>query len=181
MIKQIHVNIPPRHLDGNDLWYQFMVPKSLFTLNVMFQMNFGWKWYRTTSRFICVFLCFPIMVFKWNKGNFKSNLSSLKCTCCCFFFKENNDFFSIFFFQTRMQSLCPHPNAVYRNIYHAITSMVTKEGLLAPLRGMNVVAIGAGPAHALYFSTYEATKKFINGNQTKYNPISHGRYLVIIT
>ena len=80
-----------------------------------------------------------------------------------------------------MQSLCPHPHAVYRNIYHAITSMVTKEGLLAPLRGMNVVAIGAGPAHALYFSTYEATKKFINGNQTKYNPISHGRYLVIIS
>lgn len=77
--------------------------------------------------------------------------------------------------QTRMQSLCPHPNAVYRSIYHAMTSMVTKEGLLAPLRGINVVALGAGPAHALYFSTYEATKQFINGNQTKYNPISHGR------
>lgn len=74
-----------------------------------------------------------------------------------------------------MQSLCPHPNAVYRSIYHAMTSMVTKEGLLAPLRGINVVALGAGPAHALYFSTYEATKQFINGNQTKYNPISHGR------
>lgn len=78
-----------------------------------------------------------------------------------------------------MQSLCPHPNAVYKNISHAITSMVKKEGVLTPLRGMNVVALGAGPAHALYFSTYEATKKFINGNQTTYNPVSHGRYSLI--
>ena len=53
--------------------------------------------------------------------------------------------------------------------------MMTKEGLLTPLRGINVVAVGAGPAHALYFSTYEATKKFINGNQKAYNPISYGR------
>ena len=98
------------------------------------------------------------------------------------FLRKNNDmFFPGIFLQTRMQSLCPHPNAVYRNIYHAITSMVTKEGVLAPLRGMTVVAIGAGPAHALYFSTYEATKKFINGNQTKYNPISHGRCSVILS
>ena len=80
-----------------------------------------------------------------------------------------------------MQSLRPHPNAVYRNMHHALKSMMTKEGLLTPLRGMNVVAIGAGPAHALYFSTYEATKKFINGNQKAYNPISHGRYHYVQT
>jgi len=97
-------------------------------------------------------------------------------------FKKNEDLFIPgIVLQTRMQSLCPHPNAVYRSIYHAITSMVTKEGVAAPLRGMTVVAIGAGPAHALYFSTYEATKKFINGNQTKYNPISHGKWSVIIS
>ena len=50
-----------------------------------------------------------------------------------------------------------------------------KEGLLTPTRGMSIVALGAGPAHALYFSTYEATKNFINGNQTLYNPLSHGK------
>ncbi|XP_073239737.1 mitoferrin-2-like [Porites lutea] len=76
--------------------------------------------------------------------------------------------------KTRMQSLRPHPNAIYRNMHHAFKSMVTREGLLTPFRGINVVALGAGPAHALYFSTYEATKKFINGNQTTYNPLSHG-------
>lgn len=76
--------------------------------------------------------------------------------------------------KTRMQSLRPHPNAVYKSIGDALTTMVKKEGLFTPLRGMNVVAIGAGPAHALYFSTYEATKKFLNGNQDTYNPVSHG-------
>ncbi|KAK2558424.1 Mitoferrin-2B [Acropora cervicornis] len=76
--------------------------------------------------------------------------------------------------KTRMQSLRPHPNAKYRNIHHAFRSMMKKEGLFTPLRGMNVVALGAGPAHALYFSTYEAMKKFVNGNQTGYNPVSHG-------
>lgn len=74
-----------------------------------------------------------------------------------------------------MQSLRPHPNAIYRNMHHAFKSMVTREGLSTPFRGINVVALGAGPAHALYFSTYEATKKFLNGNQTTYNPLSHGR------
>lgn len=74
-----------------------------------------------------------------------------------------------------MQSLRPHPNAKYRNIHHAFRSMMKKEGLFTPLRGMNVVALGAGPAHALYFSTYEAMKKFVNGNQTGYNPVSHGK------
>lgn len=74
-----------------------------------------------------------------------------------------------------MQSLRPHPNAMYRNIHHAFRSMMKKEGLFTPLRGMNVVALGAGPAHALYFSTYEAMKKFVNGNETGYNPVSHGK------
>ena len=74
-----------------------------------------------------------------------------------------------------MQSLRPHPNAMYRNIHHAFRSMMKKEGLFTPLRGMNVVALGAGPAHALYFSTYEAMKKFVNGNQTGYNPVSHSK------
>lgn len=83
--------------------------------------------------------------------------------------------------KTRMQSLRPPPNARYRNICHAMTSMMKKEGLLTPTRGMSIVALGAGPAHALYFSTYEATKNFINGNQTSYNPLSHGLAAICAT
>lgn len=42
--------------------------------------------------------------------------------------------------------------------------MVIKEGFLVLFRGMNVVVIGVGLVYALYFSIYEAIKKFINGN-----------------
>ena len=40
--------------------------------------------------------------------------------------------------------------------------MVRKEGYGSLFRGMNVVVVGAGPAHALYFSAYEKSKRFLN-------------------
>jgi solute carrier family 25 iron transporter 28/37 len=76
-----------------------------------------------------------------------------------------------------MQSLKPDPNARYRNLFHALKCIVKREGLLAPLRGMNVVAIGAGPAHALYFGSYEYVKKKLKGNNKSYNPLSYGKLL----
>jgi len=65
--------------------------------------------------------------------------------------------------KTRMQSLHPHPNASYRNIKHAITKIVKTEGKLRAFRGVNAVALGAAPAHALYFTSYESTKKLLDG------------------
>ena len=62
-----------------------------------------------------------------------------------------------------MQSLHPHPNASYRNIKHAITKIVKTEGKLRAFRGVNAVALGAAPAHALYFTSYESTKKLLDG------------------
>ncbi|KAF7642529.1 hypothetical protein LDENG_00256310 [Lucifuga dentata] len=53
--------------------------------------------------------------------------------------------------KTRMQSLHPEPGARYRNI-------VRTEGLWRPVRGVNVLAVGAGPAHAVYFACYEKIK-----------------------
>ncbi|KFY19735.1 hypothetical protein V493_07843, partial [Pseudogymnoascus sp. VKM F-4281 (FW-2241)] len=32
-------------------------------------------------------------------------------------------------------------------------------------RGMSSVVVGAGPAHAIYFATYEAVKHLMGGNQ----------------
>jgi len=65
--------------------------------------------------------------------------------------------------KTRMQSLHPHPNASYRNIKHAITKIVKTEGKFRAFRGVNAVALGAAPAHALYFTSYESTKKLLDG------------------
>jgi len=63
--------------------------------------------------------------------------------------------------KTRMQCLRPSPAAIYYGIADAFRKMVKTEGALSPFRGMNIVALGAGPAHALYFSSYEVTKNFI--------------------
>lgn len=36
--------------------------------------------------------------------------------------------------------------------------MVRHEGLLRPVRGMSIMILGAGPSHAIYFSSYEFFK-----------------------
>ncbi|KAG9488744.1 hypothetical protein GDO78_004984 [Eleutherodactylus coqui] len=65
--------------------------------------------------------------------------------------------------KTRMQSLQPDPNAQYRGVMEALRRMIRTEGLLTPLRGINVTMLGAGPAHALYFACYEKMKTTIGG------------------
>uniref|UniRef100_A0AAQ4RHU8 Solute carrier family 25 member 28 n=1 Tax=Gasterosteus aculeatus aculeatus TaxID=481459 RepID=A0AAQ4RHU8_GASAC len=60
--------------------------------------------------------------------------------------------------QTRMQSLHPEPAARYRNVMDALRQIVRTEGVWRPIRGVNVLAVGAGPAHALYFASYEKIK-----------------------
>lgn len=64
-------------------------------------------------------------------------------------------------FQTRMQSLVPTPGGEYRGVMNTLTQMVRTEGVFRPVRGMSAVMIGAGPAHALYFSCYERIKEIL--------------------
>uniref|UniRef100_A0A671TC31 Mitoferrin-1 n=1 Tax=Sinocyclocheilus anshuiensis TaxID=1608454 RepID=A0A671TC31_9TELE len=63
---------------------------------------------------------------------------------------------------TRMQSLQPDPKAQYRSVYSALKRIVRTEGLLRPLRGLNITVLGAGPAHALYFTCYEQIKRSLS-------------------
>ncbi|XP_019964445.1 mitoferrin-2 isoform X1 [Paralichthys olivaceus] len=64
--------------------------------------------------------------------------------------------------KTRMQSLQPDPAARYRNVMDALRRIVATEGVWRPMRGLNVTAVGAGPAHALYFASYEKLKKTLS-------------------
>ncbi|KAG7480727.1 hypothetical protein MATL_G00059350 [Megalops atlanticus] len=64
--------------------------------------------------------------------------------------------------KTRMQSLQPDPKAQYRSVYEALCRIVRTEGLLRPLRGLNITMMGAGPAHALYFACYERVKRALS-------------------
>lgn len=58
-----------------------------------------------------------------------------------------------------MQSLQPEPAAHYRNVLEALWRIMRTEGIWRPMRGLNITATGAVPAHALYFACYEKLKK----------------------
>ena len=66
--------------------------------------------------------------------------------------------------QTRMQVFATSPAAVYTGIGNAFTRISSTEGMRALWRGVTSVIMGAGPAHAVHFGTYEAVKELLGGN-----------------
>ncbi|XP_060528569.1 mitoferrin-1 [Cylas formicarius] len=58
--------------------------------------------------------------------------------------------------KTRMQSLTTSST---EGIGGTLIKMVRQEGILRPIRGMSAMVLGAGPSHALYFSSYEFLKE----------------------
>ncbi|XP_066123440.1 mitoferrin-1 isoform X1 [Saccopteryx bilineata] len=64
--------------------------------------------------------------------------------------------------KTRMQSLNPDPKAQYTSVYGALKRIMRTEGFWRPLRGLTVMVLGAGPAHAMYFACYENMKRTLN-------------------
>ncbi|KAI1371028.1 mitochondrial RNA-splicing protein MRS3 [Hypoxylon crocopeplum] len=67
--------------------------------------------------------------------------------------------------KTRMQILNPSANAAYKGMIQSTLSIASGEGVLKLWRGMSSVVVGAGPAHAVYFATYEAVKHLMGGNR----------------
>ncbi|KAI0226094.1 Fe(2+) transporter [Massospora cicadina] len=63
-----------------------------------------------------------------------------------------------------MQVISSNPSAIYANMAQAFTRISTTEGAMTLWRGASSVVMGAGPAHALYFGTYEQTKKLFNSS-----------------
>ncbi|KAJ1940409.1 Fe(2+) transporter, partial [Kickxella alabastrina] len=61
--------------------------------------------------------------------------------------------------KTRMQVVGSPSSMVYSGITHAFKVITTTEGVRSLWRGVMSVVLGAGPAHAVYFATYEHTKK----------------------
>merc|ERR1712183_726037 len=72
--------------------------------------------------------------------------------------------------KTRLQSL---KNVPYKSTTDALWTMVKEGGFKSTLRGLSVPLIGSGPAHAVYFSSYELTKQaatvHLNGGHSKKN------------
>ncbi|XP_065211678.1 mitoferrin-1 [Planococcus citri] len=77
--------------------------------------------------------------------------------------------------KTRMQSLLPSANgSCYRGVGEVLSQMVTKEGVLRPMRGISAVILGAGPAHALYFSSYEFLRDTVAQHTALNSTLSSG-------
>ncbi|CAH4037015.1 mitoferrin-like isoform X1 [Pieris napi] len=74
--------------------------------------------------------------------------------------------------KTRMQSLRSAHNG---SIVETFRYMVQREGLLRPIRGMSAVVVGAGPAHACFFATYEQSKHTLSQlTRHRHDHITHG-------
>jgi len=77
--------------------------------------------------------------------------------------------------KTRMQSLCTNcPERGCSNPIKALFCLVKNEGILRSIRGMNAIAAGAIPAHAMYFTVYEKAKHWLTNGRSGYHPIAHG-------
>lgn len=61
-------------------------------------------------------------------------------------------------------------------IVDTFLTMVKQEGLLRPIRGMSAMVVGAGPSHALYFSSYEYLKDTMVQHTTtpRYHTLIYG-------
>ncbi len=66
------------------------------------------------------------------------------------------------FLKTRMQVINPSPAAVYTSATHALKTITSTEGIARLWRGVVSVLLGAGPAHAVYFGSYEFCKRHIS-------------------
>ncbi|CAD6993995.1 mitoferrin [Ceratitis capitata] len=73
--------------------------------------------------------------------------------------------------KTRMQSLSPVTSNY--DISTTFKNMIKKEGIMRPIRGVSAVVAGAGPAHALYFGSYEMAKELL----TRVTTNNHVNYM----
>eukprot|EP00877_Chromochloris_zofingiensis_P010962 jgi/Chrzof1/6119/Cz17g10140.t1 len=75
--------------------------------------------------------------------------------------------------KTRMQALSHPGQRLHRSsVTDAIQAVVRREGIGGLYRGVGAVALGAGPAHALYFAVYEHAKDWLGGNAEGHHPVA---------
>ncbi|KAF1843898.1 asparaginyl-tRNA synthetase [Cucurbitaria berberidis CBS 394.84] len=78
---------------------------------------------------------------------------------------EHSVMYPVDLLKTRMQIVNPSPSAMYSGISNAMVTISRAEGFSTLWRGLSSVVMGAGPAHAVYFASYEATKHALGGNE----------------
>jgi solute carrier family 25 iron transporter 28/37 len=78
--------------------------------------------------------------------------------------------------KTRMQVLHPTTGGLYTGLTHAVSTIYRIEGWRTLWKGVSSVIVGAGPAHAVYFGTYEVVKEMAGGNvDDGHHPLAAGK------
>ncbi|KAJ9666429.1 Fe(2+) transporter [Coniosporium apollinis] len=78
---------------------------------------------------------------------------------------EHSVMYPVDLLKTRMQIINPSPTALYSGLSNAMVTITRVEGFRTLWKGLSSVVLGAGPAHAVYFATYEAVKHAAGGNR----------------
>ncbi|XP_042503368.1 mitoferrin-like [Macadamia integrifolia] len=105
---------------------------------------------------------------------------------------EHMAMFPVDTLKTRMQMLgatstaassAPYPT---QTLHHPrfgrfLASIIRTEGPLGLYRGIGAMGLGAGPAHAVYFSVYEVCKEKLGGNLPGHHPLVHAASGVVAT
>lgn len=78
--------------------------------------------------------------------------------------------------QTRMQVFSTQPAAIYTGMTQAFSRISSTEGASRLWRGVWSVILGAGPAHAVYFGTYETVKDLAGGNRAGHQFAATGAF-----
>ncbi|KMZ56658.1 putative Mitochondrial carrier protein [Zostera marina] len=92
---------------------------------------------------------------------------------------EHTAMFPVDTLKTRMQTLNSSCYSIF-SLRHALRSVLAVEGLRGFYRGVSAMGLGAGPAHAVYFSVYELAKKNFSKGKSN-NPIAHAASGVMAT
>ena len=80
--------------------------------------------------------------------------------------------------KTQMQALgsCPIKSVGVRQ---ALQSILKSEGIAGLYRGIGAMGLGAGPAHAVYFSVYEICKKSFSGGDLN-DSVAHAACCIFV-
>jgi hypothetical protein len=78
---------------------------------------------------------------------------------------EHSVMYPVDLLKTRMQVVNQPSGVMKTGVTQALYSISRAEGFRTLWRGVSSVALGAGPAHAVYFATYEAVKHAMGGNE----------------
>ncbi|KAI5285684.1 Fe(2+) transporter [Ascosphaera acerosa] len=88
---------------------------------------------------------------------------------------EHSVMYPVDLLKTRMQVLNPSAGGLYSGMSNAVSTISRIEGWRALWRGVSSVIAGAGPAHAVYFATYEFVKELAGGNvDAGHHPLAAG-------